>query len=162
MMVFPGWAYEVMIEVQGEAVSRIELVAAPSSGNRAKESEGGGSLARTLERDLARYFSGEQVSFLNYPVELSGLPVFSRQVLEAARRIPYGERCSYGELARAVGRPGAARAVGQVLHRNPLPIIVPCHRVVGADGGLRGFAGGVELKRRLLELEHSGCAGGGE
>lgn len=162
MMAFPGWPYQVIIEVQGEAVSRIELAAALASGNRSKGTTGGDGVARTLEKDLARYFSGERVSFLNYPVKLSELPVFSRQVLEAARRIPYGERCSYGELARAVGRPGAARAVGQALHRNPLPIIIPCHRVVGADGGLRGFAGGVELKRRLLELESGSRTGGGK
>ncbi len=106
-----------------------------------------------LRADLARYLAGEKVSFLRYQVDLSGLPEFSRQVLAAARRIPYGECCTYGELAEAVGRPKAARAVGQALRRNPAPIVIPCHRVVGKHGDLVGFSAGLEWKKYLLALE---------
>ena len=72
---------------------------------------------------------------------------------EELRAIPYGETISYGELARRIGDPGAARAVGLANGRNPLPVIVPCHRVIGADGSLTGFGGGLDRKRKLLELE---------
>jgi methylated-DNA-[protein]-cysteine S-methyltransferase len=78
---------------------------------------------------------------------------FQREVWEALRRIPRGTTVTYGELAERVGRPGAARAVGAAVARNPISIAVPCHRVVGADGSLTGYAGGVERKRALLELE---------
>jgi methylated-DNA-[protein]-cysteine S-methyltransferase len=101
---------------------------------------------------LERYFQGERVA-LDFPVELVGIGPFHRRVLLAARQIPYGETRPYGWLARRAGRPSAARAVGQAMARNPVPLVIPCHRVVGADGGLVGFGGGVGLKRRLLELE---------
>jgi len=80
-------------------------------------------------------------------------------VWQATRLIPYGETRSYLWVAVQIGKPGAARAVGQALGRNPLPVIVPCHRVIAADGGLGGFTGGLEMKRRLLELETTAKAG---
>jgi len=105
-----------------------------------------------LQSRLVRYLDGERVAF-DDGIDLSALTGFRREVLEAARNIPYGEVRSYGWLAQQVGRPRAARAVGQALARNPVPIVVPCHRVVGSDGSLTGFGGGLELKRRLLEIE---------
>jgi len=110
-------------------------------------------LAR-LCRLLQRYARGERVSFDDIPVDVSGLPAFARRVLEAARQIAYGEVTTYGALARRVGQPGAARAVGQALAHNPVPIVIPCHRVVRADGTLGGFSAARGItKRRLLALE---------
>jgi methylated-DNA-[protein]-cysteine S-methyltransferase len=89
-------------------------------------------------------------------VDLDGLPPFQRKVLLAERRVPYGRTITYGALAAKVGRPRAARAVGQALAHNPVPLVVPCHRVIAAGGGLGGFGGGLALKRRLLALEGAG------
>jgi methylated-DNA-[protein]-cysteine S-methyltransferase len=86
-------------------------------------------------------------------VDWSAVGGFTRQVLEACATVPFGQTVSYGDLARAVGSPRAARAVGQALGRNRMPLIVPCHRVLAAGGGLGGFGGGLEMKQRLLKLE---------
>lgn len=86
-------------------------------------------------------------------VDWGGLTPFRRAVLEAAMRIPAGQTRSYGWLAREVGKPGAARAVGRVMATNPLPVVVPCHRVVASDGSLHGYGGGLALKARLLRAE---------
>lgn len=100
---------------------------------------------------LRAYFAGELHEF-DVPLAPDG-SAFQRRVWDELRAIPYGTTISYGELARRVGSPGAARAVGLANGRNPLPIIVPCHRVIGSDGRLTGYGGGVERKRFLLELE---------
>lgn len=100
---------------------------------------------------LREYFSRIRREF-DLPLDLRGTP-FQCRVWEELRRIPYGQSVSYGELARRVGRPGAARAVGQAVGANPIPIIVPCHRVVGADSSLVGYGGGLEIKAALLRLE---------
>ena len=100
------------------------------------------------------YFSGQKVDFPD-ELDLSRGTVFQRKVWETARLIPYGETRSYGWVAERAGRPRAARAVGQAMGRNPLAIIVPCHRVVASGGKLGGFGGGLELKKRLLRLENS-------
>jgi methylated-DNA-[protein]-cysteine S-methyltransferase len=109
--------------------------------------------ADLVER-LKVYFSGEKVNFPD-ELDLSGATPFQREVWKMTRLIPYGETRSYLWVAEQIKRPRAARAVGQALGRNPLPIIVPCHRVVASDGGLAGFEGGVEMKRHLLWLESS-------
>ncbi|RJX29014.1 MAG: methylated-DNA--[protein]-cysteine S-methyltransferase [Desulfarculus sp.] len=103
-------------------------------------------------RQLAAYFAGRAPA-LDAAVDLSGLSDFSRRVLLACRGIPYGQTASYGQLARRAGSPRAARAVGQVMHNNPVPIFIPCHRVLGADGSLTGFGGGLPMKEYLLALE---------
>lgn len=105
---------------------------------------------------LHAYFAGRLRRF-DLPLAPEGTP-FQREVWSALTDIPYGETVSYSELARRIGRPTAVRAVGAANGRNPLPIVVPCHRVIGADGSLTGFGGGLEIKRRLLELE-AGSAG---
>ena len=89
----------------------------------------------------------------SFPLAPDGGTPFQRQVWRALEAIPFGETRTYGQIAAAVGNPKAVRAVGQANHRNPIPIFIPCHRVVGADGTLTGYAGGLELKRSLLELE---------
>ena len=105
---------------------------------------------------LAEYFAGERTAF-DLPLAPRGT-AFQQAVWAALRDIPYGETRSYGELAAALGRPGASRAVGLANGRNPLSIVVPCHRVVGAGGKLTGYAGGMERKSWLLALELSGGA----
>src|SRR5690348_11536717 len=102
---------------------------------------------------LAEYFAGERRNF-DLPLKPAGTP-FQRSVWEALRAIPYGETAGYGELAQRLGRPGAARAVGLANGRNPIAIVVPCHRVIGAAGALTGYGGGLERKRYLLALERS-------
>ena len=105
---------------------------------------------------LAEYFAGRRTRF-DVPLALAGT-AFQRRVWRALRTIGYGETISYGELARRVGKPSAARAVGMANGCNPISVIVPCHRVIGADGTLTGYGGGIERKRLLLELELSRSA----
>lgn len=100
---------------------------------------------------LAAYFAGE-LSVFDLDLELDGTP-FQRRVWAALRTIPYGQTRSYGQIASQIGAPGAARAVGLANGRNPIAVIVPCHRVIGSSGGLTGYGGGIERKTRLLELE---------
>jgi methylated-DNA-[protein]-cysteine S-methyltransferase len=106
--------------------------------------------ARAVEQ-LEEYFAGEREGF-ELPLAASGSP-FEEAVWDALCQIPYGETRSYGDVARAVGRPDRARAVGSANARNPLAIVVPCHRVIGSDGSLTGYGGGLERKQALLELE---------
>lgn len=103
-------------------------------------------------RLLVAYFEGQQVGF-DLPLDLRGVSDFSARVLRACSEIPWGETRSYGEMAMAAGSPRAARAAGQALGRNRIPLIVPCHRVIGADGSLVGFGSGLDLKQRLLAHE---------
>ncbi|MFG2142304.1 methylated-DNA--[protein]-cysteine S-methyltransferase [Streptomyces sp. NPDC048650] len=102
---------------------------------------------------LRDYFRGERTTF-DLPLALRGTP-FQQRVWAALRTIPYGETVSYGRLAERLGAPAASRAVGLANGRNPVGIIVPCHRVVGADGSLTGYGGGLDRKRRLLEFERT-------
>jgi methylated-DNA-[protein]-cysteine S-methyltransferase len=103
-------------------------------------------------KELDQYFEGRRTSF-EVGVDVAWLPEFQRSVLEELARVPYGQTETYGSLAARIGRPRAARAVGGALNRNPIPIVLPCHRVVGASGSLVGYAGGLERKRALLALE---------
>ncbi|MBU9766104.1 methylated-DNA--[protein]-cysteine S-methyltransferase [Mycobacterium sp. TNTM28] len=102
---------------------------------------------------LAGYFAGDRTVF-ELELEMVGTQ-FQRKVWQALQTIPYGETCSYGEIARQIGSPGASRAVGLANGHNPIGIIVPCHRVIGANGSLTGYGGGLDRKRALLELEKS-------
>lgn len=129
------------VDTDGETVVgvRFGAVAGPPGDHRAV-------------RELAAYFAGALTAFA-VPVEIRGGSAFERAVWERIAAIPYGETVTYGAIAHALGDPGAARAVGTACNRNPVPVIVPCHRVVGAGGKLVGFGGGLDRKRRLLELE---------
>ena len=109
------------------------------------------AVLRQAVGELQRYFSGDLQRF-TVPVDPAGTP-FQRRVWRALQQIPYGATCSYGALAAAIGRPKACRAVGMANHRNPIPVLIPCHRVVGADGSLTGYAGGLAVKSFLLQLE---------
>lgn len=113
--------------------------------------EGETPLTARAAAELDEYFAGGRKTF-TVPLSPEGTP-FQRSVWQALREIPYGQTRSYGQIAAAVGRPRAARAVGMANHDNPLLIFTPCHRVVGKNGALTGFACGLEVKRRLLELE---------
>jgi methylated-DNA-[protein]-cysteine S-methyltransferase len=113
------------------------------------------AFAHTITQ-LAEYFAGRRRRF-RLPLAPAGTP-FQLSVWQALRAIPYGETVSYGQLARQLGLANAARAVGLANGANPLPIIVPCHRVIGADGSLTGFGGGLAIKRALLSLEGAACA----
>ena len=108
-------------------------------------------LLKEAARQLKSYFAGELEEF-SLPLEPSGTD-FMKQVWAALCGIPYGKTATYGEIAERVGRPKAARAVGLANNRNPIPIFIPCHRVIGADGSLTGYAGGLDMKKKLLDLE---------
>jgi methylated-DNA-[protein]-cysteine S-methyltransferase len=109
------------------------------------------AVLRETERQLGEYFAGNRTAF-DVPLDFRGTD-FQKQVWAQLLAIPFGETRSYGQIAQAVGRPAASRAVGAANGRNPISIIAPCHRVVGSTGKLTGFAGGLEAKRLLLELE---------
>jgi methylated-DNA-[protein]-cysteine S-methyltransferase len=104
-----------------------------------------------VRRELDEYFEGTRHEF-DLPLDLRVAP-FHADVLAELTRVPYGRTETYGALAAKVGRPRAARAVGTVMHHNPIPIVLPCHRIVGANGSLTGYAGGLDVKLRLLQLE---------
>lgn len=111
-------------------------------------------LVDRARRELGEYLGGRR-AFFSVPVDLSGAPPFQRKVLRAAAGIPFGQARPYAWVAGRIGHPRAARAVGTALGRNPVPIILPCHRVTRGDGGLGGYLFGLAVKRRLLELERT-------
>jgi methylated-DNA-[protein]-cysteine S-methyltransferase len=139
----------------GAAIERLEANISPRQG---PVTEALPDAFGTLCDQLMRYASGVDVAF-DVELDLAGWTGFQVRVWQATRAIPYGETRSYSWVADAAGHPGAQRAAGQALHRNPVPILVPCHRVIGADGTLTGFGGGLQMKRALLELEASGARG---
>lgn len=138
----------------GEVERRVQYLAPGCPPANGEVSAGAGL---NLAEQVRRYFNGEKVGF-TADIDWSGYTPFQKQVLEAVRGIPYGAVLAYGEVARLVGRTGAARAVGGVMRANRTPLIVPCHRVV-ASGGLGGFGCGIALKRYMLELEGWGKNG---
>lgn len=113
-------------------------------------------LLKDVQQAVRQYFEGEKIDFQSWPQVSSGtMSEFGTAVLRECRKTAYGRTTTYGELACRAGRPGAARAVGTILARNPVPLIIPCHRVLRTDGGLGGFSadGGSQMKRRMLRLE---------
>jgi len=114
------------------------------------------ALFKTVQEQITAYFEGACINFsAGFPIVLSGFSSFAGLVLTACRDIGFGQTVSYGRLAELAGKPGAARAVGGALAKNPLPLIIPCHRVICANGSLGGFSasGGINLKKRMLQLE---------
>jgi methylated-DNA-[protein]-cysteine S-methyltransferase len=126
----------------------------PPAGASAEETE----LLRNAARQLREYLAGKRRIF-ELPLAPEGTP-FQRSVWDGLLAIPYGETRSYGEIARSVGNPRACRAVGMANNRNPIPVFIPCHRVVGSDGSLVGYGGGLDIKERLLRLEGIPVGGG--
>jgi methylated-DNA-[protein]-cysteine S-methyltransferase len=106
----------------------------------------------TTRRELDEYFEGKRTEF-DLPLDIGPIAEFHRVVLDQLALVPYGQVTTYGALAAKVGHPRAARAVGVVMNRNPIPIVLPCHRVIGANGSLTGYGGGLPRKQALLELE---------
>ena len=138
------------LEEENGALIRVDFGNKPEEGIPLKRTE----LLSRAERQLEEYFQGKRKIF-ELPLRYDGTE-FQRQVWEALLTIPYGETVSYQEIARRVGRERAVRAVGTAIGRNPIGIVIPCHRVIGKDGGLHGFGGGLEKKKMLLELEERG------
>ncbi len=144
---------ELTLVAEGEALSGVYFPGhwtrpdAATFGTRSTH----GSSFEHIERQLAEYLAGERSSF-DLPTSINGDP-FQRQVWGLIDRIPYGQTSTYGELARELGSPTLARRVGNAVAHNPLSVVVPCHRVLGKDGSLTGYAGGLQRKQFLLELE---------
>jgi methylated-DNA-[protein]-cysteine S-methyltransferase len=138
----------VGVAVEADVVCRVTFGASPAPASPGSASP----VMAAAVRQLREYFAGERTDFELPTAGREGTD-FDRAVWAAIAGIPYGQTRSYGNLAHTVGDPSAAQAVGTACNRNPLPIIVPCHRVIGADGKLVGFGGGLKRKRWLLELE---------
>ena len=135
-------SYDADPEAQAERLARVygsRVLRAPRAVDEAK-------------RELDEYFDGRREAF-DLSLDLTGAAEFTRDVLRELAQVPFGEVTTYGHLAARVGRPRAARAVGTVMNRNPIPIVLPCHRVVGSTGSLVGYAGGLDRKEQLLRLE---------
>lgn len=148
------------IETDGQAVTQIRFGGDPNGDsnrnpngdpNNGVDERADTPLLRQAVRELEEYFAGQRRSF-TLPLAPAGTP-FQCAVWEALRQIPYGQTRSYKQIAQQIGRPAACRAVGMANNRNPIPILIPCHRVVGADGSLTGYAGGLTVKSRLLAIE---------
>lgn len=143
-------------------ISRVAYYPSPRSGITLQAAGRAGKLLDQARREIAEYLAGER-TFFTVPVDLSQVPDFERAALDIASQIPYGGVRSYKWIAEQLGKPDAARAVGGAMAGNPVPLIVPCHRVVKTDGGLGGYSFGLVRKEALLNLERSttplvGCA----
>jgi methylated-DNA-[protein]-cysteine S-methyltransferase len=136
----------------GSGLSGVHMAPHPVAARRSLLWREDSSLFDQATRQLAEYFGGTRRAF-DVPLELTNGTPFQSEVWRALEKIPYGETISYGELARRVGRPTGGRSVGAAVGRNPWAVIVPCHRVIAANGELTGFGGGIERKRWLLEHE---------
>jgi methylated-DNA-[protein]-cysteine S-methyltransferase len=138
---------DLSVATDGAAICRVHF-----GGYSGEPAEPGDALLAAASAQMDEYFAGRRTVF-DLPLADVGGTEFERAVWAALARIPYAEMRTYGEIAAAVGDPSAARAVGVACNRNRLPVLIPCHRVVGADGKLVGFGGGLSRKRILLELE---------
>jgi methylated-DNA-[protein]-cysteine S-methyltransferase len=142
---------ELLLVGDGAALTRLHMLDAPRPVTPSPEWRREATPFAEVARQLSEYFAGRRREF-DLPLALRGNE-FELRVWAALRDIPYGETASYGQIARAIGAPTAARAVGLANGRNPISVIVPCHRVIGADGSLTGYGGGLPRKRYLLDLE---------
>jgi methylated-DNA-[protein]-cysteine S-methyltransferase len=138
-----GW---LTITAQHSAIISVQF------GQRAQR-RGDSSILRQTMAEIDEYFAGLRDDF-SIQVSFAGTP-FQNRVWSALRKIPFGAIPSYSDIADDIGRPTATRAVGMAINRNPIPILIPCHRVIGRDGSLTGYAGGLDIKRKLLDLELS-------
>jgi methylated-DNA-[protein]-cysteine S-methyltransferase len=144
-------------EAMSGRVTRRDPPAVPGASVGERDPQAG-AVAAQAEREICEYLAGSRREF-SVPIDTASLPPFHKKVLLAARKIPFGKTETYAALAARVGNPRAARAVGQAMARNPLALVLPCHRVVATGGGLGGYGGGLDLKRRLLVSERAGRGG---
>lgn len=150
----------IRVVVTPGGLGRVDLLAGDGTATQATRrrrpvgSEETTTVLDRAVREIDEYLEGERRRF-TVPLDLSGVPDFTRRVLDATGEIPYGEVRTYAEVAAAAGSPRGARAAGNALGSNPIPIVIPCHRIVRTSGALGGYTGGLPTKRRLLELE--GC-----
>lgn len=166
-LIFPSALGWMSLAVDGTRVCQLSFGHATPLAARADgmptacdmEVEGDFGLWAPLVDRLQRYSEGAFDDFLDVELEPAGQTPFQRRVVELCRAIPYGSSLTYGELAEAAGHPRAARAVGNCMRTNPTPLVVPCHRVVGVGGSMRGYSAGegIRMKLRLLEMEAAGC-----
>ena len=150
----------VAITTPGQEIAELHAVLARRGLAQAVVDEKGRGDHSPVGQELAEYFRGVRQVF-TFPLDEGGTP-FQRQVWQALRQVPYGSVASYKEIAAAIGKPKACRAIGQANAKNPLPIVTPCHRICAADGSLGGFAGGLACKRQLLDFEQRNKGGGTE
>ena len=153
-----AWSAQGLVAITLPAPTEVEALGQlPRSGGRVADLPEDLDVPALLVK-LQRYFEGQPVTF-EEPLDPSVGTGFQRRVWALTREISRGQTRTYGQLAHMAGSPGAARAVGQAMARNPWPFIVPCHRVLGSDGSLTGFGGGVEMKRRMLQMEGAPVVG---
>jgi len=164
----PGLAVRVLASIRKKSAERLmpnlafDIVASPAgivqltpgSGRTQVRTARGERWAEEARKELSQYLAGER-SYFTVPLDLSPLAPFQLSVLTSLRKIPFGELRSYRWVAQQIGRPMAARAVGRALGDNPLPLLIPCHRILRSDGSLGGYALGLSLKARLLRLEEA-------
>ena len=146
-LVWPSPVGPLTLVEENEALTGLHFGALPPAGAETNPYP----LLREAVRQLEEYFAGKRREF-DIPLSMRGTS-FQKKVWEQLLTIPYGETVTYGEIAARIGNPRAGRAVGMANHHNPIAIIVPCHRVIGADGRLTGYGGGLPIKQSLLELE---------
>jgi len=149
----------VLIVVTDRGVAEISYLAHTPTPDAIREIEQRGILVherqqavREVVDQLNQYIDG-RLKVFHLPVDLYGVTDFTKQVLAATSRVPYGSCRTYGEIARAIGSPGASRAVGNALGRNPIPVVIPCHRIIRSDGSMGWYTGGPDIKRKLLDIE---------
>lgn len=135
----------------GEEIYAINFVAESESKNETKV-EAETDFSKKIKKELLEYFDGTKKEF-DLKLVLKGTE-FQKKVWKELQKIPYGQTASYGEIAKNIGNPKGARAIGMACNRNPIPIIVPCHRVIGKSGKLTGYAGGLDIKVKLLKIEN--------
>ncbi len=140
---------QMEIEEDGEGICRMDFC----RGKALKKSDS--VLLVRAEQEINEYMEGKRKTF-DLPLSMHGTS-FQTEVWNRLRQIPYGRTQSYGQIAAAVGRPNAARAIGNAVHNNPIAVIVPCHRVIGADGSMTGYAAGISYKKKLLAIEKAGA-----
>ncbi|MFP8967935.1 methylated-DNA--[protein]-cysteine S-methyltransferase [Pokkaliibacter sp. CJK22405] len=139
------------LEANESGLTRVTFVGTCQDAPVLSATQGSHRVLDQAEEELFAYFAGT-LQYFRVPLAMTGT-AFQLRVWEALRQIPYGHTCSYGDIAQALGKPGASRAVGMANNKNPLLIIVPCHRVIGQNGQLIGFGSGLPLKQQLLALE---------
>jgi len=144
---------DLVLHVAGGALTAIDFGHQSAVHDAPRAADFEDPVVARAARELDEYFAGRRTTF-DVPLAPQGT-AFQQRVWKALLGIPYGRTVSYGEIARRIGQPTAVRAVGLANGRNPIPILIPCHRVIGADGSLTGFGGGLPIKRALLALEHA-------